>query len=130
MQSSLSLILCRLPCNCFIKKIYTIYYFLEVAENKYFIFHSYFYSTTKHEILQISNYNLLCSLDPPNKGWLFWVVGPKLINDTEYNWLHISRYVLDRYGVNWKEGDCHMICGRVRFKNFNSLDHSKFSRNM
>ena len=30
-----------------------------------------FYSTTKHEILQISNHNLLCSLDPPNQGWLF-----------------------------------------------------------
>ena len=45
--------------------------------------HSYIYSTTKHKILQISNHNLLCSLDPPNQGWLFWVVGPKLINDTE-----------------------------------------------
>ena len=54
---------------------------------------SYMYSTTKHEILQISNHNLLCSLDPPNQGWLFWVVGPKIINDTEYNWLHITRYV-------------------------------------
>ena len=58
-----------------------------------FIFISYFYSTTKHEILQISNHNLLCSLDPPNQGRLLWVVGPKLINDTEYNWLHISSYV-------------------------------------
>ena len=58
-----------------------------------FIFHSYIYSTTKHEILQISNQNLLCSLDPSNQGRLFRVVGPKLINDTEYNWLHISRYV-------------------------------------
>ena len=37
--------------------------------------HSYIYSTTKHEILQISNHNLLCSLDPPNQGWLFWVIG-------------------------------------------------------
>ena len=58
--------------------------------------HLIFYSTTKHEILQISNHNLLCSLDPPNQDWLFLVVGPKLINVTEYNWLHISRYVLDR----------------------------------
>ena len=32
---------------------------------------SYFYSTTKHEILQISIHNLLCSLDLPNQGWLF-----------------------------------------------------------
>ena len=37
----------------------------------YISFHSYFYSTTKHKILQISNHNLLCSLDPPNQGWLF-----------------------------------------------------------
>ena len=36
------------------------------------IFHiSYFYSTTKHEIIQITNHNLLCSLDPPNQSWLF-----------------------------------------------------------
>ena len=39
--------------------------------------YSYIYSTTKHEILQISNHNLLCSLDPPNQGCLFWVVGLK-----------------------------------------------------
>ena len=40
-----------------------------------FIHISYIYSTTKHEILQISNQNLLrsSSLDPPNQGWLFWV---------------------------------------------------------
>ena len=25
----------------------------------------------KHEILQIKNHNLLCSLDPPNQSWLF-----------------------------------------------------------
>ena len=55
--------------------------------------HSYFYSTTKHEILQLSNYNLPCSLDPTNQGRLFWVVGPKLVNDNEYNWLHKSNYV-------------------------------------
>jgi len=30
-----------------------------------------FYSTTKHEILQICYHNLLRSLDPPNQGWLF-----------------------------------------------------------
>ena len=36
----------------------------------YFIFYI-FYLTTKHEILQISNHNLLCSLDPPNQGRLF-----------------------------------------------------------
>ena len=35
-----------------------------------FIF-SYFYSTTKHEIIQIKNHNLLCSLDPPNQSRLF-----------------------------------------------------------
>jgi len=52
-----------------------------------FIHISYFYSTTKHEILQISKHNLLCSLDPPNQSRLFRVVGPKLVNDTEYNWL-------------------------------------------
>ena len=34
-------------------------------------FISYFYSTTKHEIIQTKNYNLLCSLDPPNQSWLF-----------------------------------------------------------
>ena len=34
-------------------------------------FHSYFYLTTKHEILQISNHSVLCSLDPLNQGWLF-----------------------------------------------------------
>ena len=33
------------------------------------LFHSYIYSTTKHEILQISNHNLLCSLDPSNQSW-------------------------------------------------------------
>ena len=32
---------------------------------------SYFYSTTKHEIIQIKNHNLLCSLDPPNQSRLF-----------------------------------------------------------
>ena len=70
----------------------------------YFIYIlSYFYSTTKYEMLQIGNHNLLCSLDPPNQGWLFWVVGPKLINDTEYNWLHISRYVFGRVR-SWLEG--------------------------
>ena len=47
---------------------------------------SYFYSTTKHEILQISKHNLLCSLDPPNQSRLFRVVGPKLVNNTKYNW--------------------------------------------
>ena len=46
-----------------------------------------FYSTTKHAILQISNHYLLCSLDPLNLGRLFRVIGPKLINDTEYNLL-------------------------------------------
>ena len=35
-----------------------------------FIF-SYFYSTTKHEIIQIKNHNFLCSLDPPNQSRLF-----------------------------------------------------------
>ena len=43
--------------------------------------HSYFCSPTKHEILQISNHNLICSLDPPNQNWLFWVVGPNLKNN-------------------------------------------------
>ena len=33
--------------------------------------HSYIYSTTKHEILQITNHNLQCRFDPPNQGWLF-----------------------------------------------------------
>ena len=42
------------------------------------IFHI-FYLTTKHEILQITNHSLLCSLDPPNQGRLVWVVGPKLV---------------------------------------------------
>ena len=36
--------------------------------------HSYFYSPTKH-VIQISNHNLLCSLDPSKQGWLFSVVG-------------------------------------------------------
>ena len=38
-----------------------------------------------HPVLQISNHNLLCSLDPLNQGRLFWVVGP--VNDNEYNWI-------------------------------------------
>ena len=36
--------------------------------------HSYIhivYSTTKHEIIQIKNNNLQCSLDPPNQSTLF-----------------------------------------------------------
>ena len=33
--------------------------------------YSYFYSTTKQEIIQIINHNLLFSLDPPNQSWLF-----------------------------------------------------------
>ena len=41
---------------------------IDQVENYIF---SYFYSTTKHEILQISNHNLLCSLDPPNQSRLF-----------------------------------------------------------
>ena len=32
---------------------------------------SYFYLTTKQDIIQIINPNLLCSLDPPNQSWLF-----------------------------------------------------------
>ena len=68
----------------------------------FFLIHSYIYSTTKHEILQISNHYLLCSLDPPNQGWLFWVVGPKLIKDTDYNWLHISRHVFGLSGDLWQ----------------------------
>ena len=54
------------------------------------------------------------------------MVGPKLINDTEYNWLHISRYVLDREGVNWKEEDCQVICGRVRSEGFLCRDKLKY----
>ena len=75
-----------------------------------FIFHI-FDLTTKHEILQLSNRNLLCSLDPPNQGRLFLVVGPKLVNDNEYNWLHTSNFFL---GDDRKVGDCQVICGRVR----------------
>ena len=59
-------------------------------------FISYFYSTTNHDILKISNHNLLCSLDPPNQSKLFWVVGPMLVNDTEYNWLPHQVMILDR----------------------------------
>jgi hypothetical protein len=44
--------------------------------DKYDYIHSYFYSTTKHEIIQIKNHNLLSSLDPPNQGRLFLLVGP------------------------------------------------------
>jgi len=54
------------------------------------------------------------------------VVGPKLINDTEYNWLHISRYVLDNLGVDWKEGDCQVICDRVRSEGFLCRDKLKY----
>ena len=38
-----------------------------VNSQQFFIF----YSTTKHEIIQIKNHNLLCSLDPPNQSRLF-----------------------------------------------------------
>ena len=65
-----------------------------VSSNK--LIHSYFYSTRKHEIIQISDHNLPCSFDPPNQGLLFWLVGPKLINDTEYNWLHIGKELIGR----------------------------------
>ena len=34
-----------------------------------------FCESTKHEIIQITNHNLLCSLDPSNQSWLFWLVG-------------------------------------------------------
>ena len=37
----------------------------------------YFYLTTKHELLRLNNHNLLCCVDPPNQGRLFWLVGPK-----------------------------------------------------
>ena len=40
--------------------------------------YSYFYSTTKHEIIQIKNHNLLCSLDPPNQSWLFWLLSASI----------------------------------------------------
>ena len=53
------------------------------------------------------------------------MVGPKIINDTEDNWLHISRYVWDRE-VDWKEGDCQVICGRVRSEGFLCRDKLKY----
>ena len=56
--------------------------------------HSFIYLFT-YKSWDITNKQLqfTCSLDPPNQGWLFCVVGPKLINDTEHNWLHKSIYV-------------------------------------
>ena len=51
------------------KELVSTYLDNKIAIGTYHI--SYIYSTTKHEILQISNHNLLCSLDPPNQGWLF-----------------------------------------------------------
>ena len=74
-------------------KIVKIYHILKEKNSKIFLIHrgknislksgiqffhifSYFYSTTKHEIIQIKNHNLLCSLNPPNQTWLFWLVGP------------------------------------------------------
>ena len=58
------------------------------------------------------------------------MVGPKLINNTEYNWLHISDMFLDRLGVDWKEGrregNCQVICGRVRSEGFLCRDKLKY----
>jgi len=53
------------------------------------------------------------------------VVGPKLINDNEYNWIHTTnshicfgigreRRKVRVKGVNFKVGDCQVICDRVR----------------
>ena len=42
---------------------------IESFDNTIFI--HIFNSTTKHEIIQIKNHNLLCSLDPPNQSRLF-----------------------------------------------------------
>ena len=58
----------------------------ESINTLYSFIHSYFYSTAKHKKLKIINHNVLCSLDPPNQGRLFWV-------NTEYYWLHRSNYV-------------------------------------
>ena len=49
-------------------------------------------------------------------GW------PEVNYDTKYNWLHISRYVLDRFGVDWKERDC----GRGKSEGFLCRDKLKY----
>ena len=48
-----------------------------LTEVKYFI--SYFYSTTKHEIIQIKNYNLLCSFEVNLLKILFHLYIPQYI---------------------------------------------------
>ena len=40
-----------------------------------------FYSTTKHEIIQINDLSLLCSMAPPNQSRLFKLVDPLLANE-------------------------------------------------
>ena len=44
--------------------------------------YSYFYSTTKQELIQIKNHNLLSSLDPPNQR-LVVLIGRPIISEYE-----------------------------------------------
>ena len=58
------------------RKIFILFYYYDKEIFNICLFlviyiHSYFYSTTKHEIIQIKNHNLLSSLEPPNQSWLF-----------------------------------------------------------
>ena len=55
-----------------------------------------------HPVLQISNHNLLCSLDPLNQGRLFWVLGP--VNNNEYNWIIHQIHIC--FGNDWKVRVC------------------------
>jgi len=54
----------------FLRVLFTIFLIRTQTSSSIFIFFI-FYSTTKHEIIQIKNHNLLCSLDPPNQSRLF-----------------------------------------------------------
>ena len=63
--------------------------------------HSYFYSTTKHEIIKIKNHNLLCSLDRLTKvGCINWLVHYKrmrIANKTMYI-VHFKHKNYDKSG--------------------------------
>ena len=53
------------------------------------------------------------------------MVGPKLINDTEYNWFtYQDMFWIGK--VDWKEGDCQVICGMVRSEGFLCRDKLEY----
>ena len=66
---------CGKVCTCFKLLFNFIKLFKEstgvIISDFFYCFYYYFYSATKHEIIQIKNHNLLCSLDPPNQSRMF-----------------------------------------------------------